>query len=220
MDMDAIQKRLQGAFNTSTVGLILWALCIQYYLLQVLVAWVWKVPYSLTQNTISDLGNTACGMYGSRFVCSPLHEAMNISFVVLGTLMVVGSILLYRGTQKSFVSLGGFSLILVAGLGALLVGLFPENTVSTLHIIGAGLSFVAGNVGLLFFGFVAGVSRSLRLCALIFGVVALCALVAFLTHQYFGIGIGGMERLVAYPQTIWLIVLAVCTLQNRHRHPT
>ena len=58
--------------------------CLQYYVVQLIVALAWRVPYSWNGNTISDLGNTMCGKYGSRVVCSPLHGIMNVSFVALG----------------------------------------------------------------------------------------------------------------------------------------
>jgi hypothetical protein len=38
------------------------------------------------------------------------------------------------------------------------------------------------------------------------------ALVLFLTHHRFFLELGGMERLVAYPQTIWRVALAVLVL--------
>ena len=130
--------------------------------------------------------------------------------------MAGGALLLYRGMLKSFVLTVGFSFIAVAGLGTIMVGLFPENTISSLHIIGAALSFAVGNVGLLFLGLATGLPRPLRLCAFLFGVTSLLALMAFLSHQYLGIGVGGMERVVAYPQTIWLIAFAVCMLKIRY----
>ena len=212
-------KTLADSYYDSSLGLVVWVLCTQYYMIQIIAAVVWKVPYSLTQNTISDLGNTACGVYGGRFVCSPLHGLMNASFVVLGGLMIVGSILLYRGFRKDLTGLIGFTLIAVAGLGTILVGLFPENTIRMLHIVGAALPFVLGNLGLLFFGFTSSMPTPLRFCALISGIVSIAALVLFMTNYYLGIGIGGMERIVAYPQTIWLIVFGVYMLRA-HRLKT
>ena len=191
----------------TSVGFILWILCIQYYVAQVVVAIAWRIPYSLTQNTISDLGNTVCGTYGERLVCSPLHTLMNVSFVILGCLMIAGSVLLSRARHKSLIALAAFGFIATAGLGTILVGIFPENTIRTFHIVGATLPFVFGNIALLCFGFVSGIPRALRNCALIFGLISLATLVLFVTHHYVGIGIGGTERIVAYPQTVWLIML-------------
>jgi hypothetical membrane protein len=133
-------------------GSVLWICCIQYYVVQFLAALAWHLPFSVSQNTISDLGNTACGAYGSRFVCSPDHVAMNTSFAVLGLSMILGSALLYPTFRRQKLMFAGFCGIAAAGLGSMLVGFFPENTVSSLHITGAALSFLLGNVGLVFFG--------------------------------------------------------------------
>lgn len=191
------------------VGPIIWILSIQYYLIQIAVARAWTVPYSLAQNTISDLGNTACGDYAGRFVCSPLHSSMNASFITLGITMMTGSPLIYQEFKKTKASLTGFSLMALAGLGTLFVGLFPENTISTLHALGAFLPFFVGNIGIIILGLTLDIPKTLRLYTLFSGLIALVALGFFIAHFYLGIGIGGMERLTAYPQTMWLIVFGV-----------
>lgn len=57
--------------------------------------------YSLAHNTISDLGDTTCGIFNGRPICSPLHVLMNISFVVLGLTMVAGSLLVSRTLARN-----------------------------------------------------------------------------------------------------------------------
>jgi hypothetical membrane protein len=198
--------------NSYRIGLLLWALCIQYYIAQVVVAESWKTPFSIAHNTISDLGNTMCRAYGSRYVCSPLHDVMNCSFVLLGILMMTGSWAIYCGLPRTARSMIGLSCIAVAGLGTMLVGFFPENTISTLHIVGAALPFAVGNIGLIVIASIAGIPRFFRLYAAASGIAAIVALMLFLTHDYLGLGIGGMERIVAYPQTIWLILFSVSEL--------
>jgi len=205
---------ISKSINTS-LGPMLWILCIQYYAVQLIVAIAWRMPYSLTQNTISDLGNTACVTYGGRLVCSPLHTLMNVSFVLLGTLMIAGSILLSRTFHKSPIARVALTFIAIAGLGTIVVGIFPENTIRTFHIVGAALPFVIGNIGLLCFGFVSGIPRVLCNYALVFGLISLTTLVLFVTHHYVGIGIGGTERIVAYPQTIWLIIFGIYEMRVR-----
>ncbi len=199
------------------VGPIFWALSIQYYLVQLIVAAAWQPPYSWLQNAISDLGNTACGPYGDRFVCSPLHPLMNVSFLVLGITMIIGSMLIYHEFRRSPQSAIGFSFMALAGFGTALVGLFPENTVSSLHILGAALPFLTGNIALLIFGGVLNMPQPLRFYTILSGVVALVALSLFLTHTYLGLGQGGMERVLAYPQTIWLIVFGLYMSRDRYR---
>lgn len=138
---------------------------------------------------------------------------MNVSFVALGLSMSLGSFLMHRQYSKSIAGAVGFGCMCLAGLGTILVGTFPENTISTLHIVGAALPFLVGNLSLVILGFALQMPRVLRYYTIISGFVALAALLLFLTHNYLGLGIGGMERITAYPQTIWLIVLGVYSIR-------
>jgi hypothetical membrane protein len=217
--MKALQG-FMGRFESyrSLVGSTLWILSIQYFITQLFVASSWSRQYSLLHNTISDLGNTACGLYRDTFICSPSHSWMNASFIVLGLSMSIGSVLLRRQYAKNTGSTAGFWFMCLAGLGTAVVGLFPENTIGTLHVFGAALPFLVGNVALVILGYTLRIPHALRYYTLISGVIALAALILFLTHTYLGIGIGGMERITAYPQTIWLIVFgiySICLPQRR-----
>jgi hypothetical membrane protein len=200
------------------IGPTIWMLSIQYFIIQFVVARDWSVPYSLTRNTISDLGNTACGTYGNKYVCSPLHSLMNMSFILLGITMASGSLFIYQEFKKSSWSLAGFSFMAIGGIGSIMVGLFPENTVSSLHIIGAGLPFLIGNVAIVLLGYKLVIPATLRIYTLISGGIPLIALVFLVSHHYFGLGPGGMERLTAYPQTVWLIVFGLYISKNHINH--
>ena len=93
-----------------------------------------------------------------------------------------------------------------AGIGTILVGLFPENTISLLHVIGAGMPLLVGNIGLVILGIDLPMPKTLKLYTIFSGIVSVLALILFVTHSYVGIGPGGTERIAAYPQTIWLII--------------
>lgn len=199
------------------VGPAFWMISIQYYINQIIVARAWAVPYSILHNTISDLGNTVCGFQSGRYVCSPLHALMNTSFITLGITMVVGAVLIYHEFRESAGTTTGFGLMALAGLGTLLVGLFPENTILALHALGAALPFLVGNIGLVVLGYSLDLPVGLRRYTIASGIISLVALVLFATHTYLGIGIGGMERLTAYPQTMWLIVFGIYISRNHYR---
>src|SRR4029077_18142736 len=105
----------------------------------VFVAWIWRNPsYSLRTNTISDLGNTVCGDYGkpALHVCSTRHDWMNAAFIFVGAVMVVAAVLLYQefneGPKDHYwdrpqvAKFGGFFFYALGGVGAILVGTFPE----------------------------------------------------------------------------------------------
>src|SRR5579862_276806 len=98
--------------------------------------------YSVRYDTLSDLGNTACGLFVSRFVCSPLHILTNISFVVFGVAMAVGSWLIYQATVRNRVSALIFTALGAAGVASVFVGLFPENIAGSIHVVGAGTALV------------------------------------------------------------------------------
>jgi hypothetical membrane protein len=176
------------------------------------VAAHWPRPYSISRNTISDLGNTACGAYGGRLVCSPLHGVMNASFITLGITMSVGSVLILREFGRSRGAAAGLAAMAISGLGVMMIGAFPENSVPAAHGTGAGVTFVVGNAGIIIAGRFLIRPAPLRLYSYLSGFIALIALGCFVSGQYLGLGEGGMERVVAYPQTAWLIVIGLYLL--------
>jgi hypothetical membrane protein len=195
---------------------------ILYFVAQVFVAWIWNnPPYSLWANTISDLGNTVCGRYGqpALYVCSPRHEWMNAAFMFVGAVMVVSAVLLYQEFNdepqagywgwRQIAKLLGFVFYGLGGVGAILVGFFPENVNSAGHVTGAGLAIAGGNIGILLLA--AGFEKEDQLPSrihrfmVIWGTISLATLLMFVFERHFGLGQGGMERIAAYPETIWLI---------------
>ncbi|HSX45988.1 MAG TPA: DUF998 domain-containing protein [Candidatus Saccharimonadia bacterium] len=199
------------------LGPALWISSLQYFIVQLAVALNFAGGYSLSRNTISDLGNTVCGAYGGRFVCSPDHGLMNLSFVVLGLTMMAGAPLIYQEFREGRTAITGFAFMAIAGFGTVLVGLFPENTVSALHITGAALPFFIGNLGLVILGASLSLPRWLRIYTILTGLWNLLALALLMTNHYLGLGQGGIERLTAYPQTIWLIVFGLYMGKKRFR---
>lgn len=143
---------------------------------------------------------------------------MNLSFIVLGLTMAVGALLIYQEFRESRASLIGFSCMAIAGLGTILVGAFPENTIAILHGTGAFLIFLVGNIGLVILAFALHrLPAIFRAYTLITGVVTLAALVLFYFQIDFGIGQGTIERIIAYPQTVWLIFFGLYMSGNRFR---
>jgi len=193
---------------------------IQYYLVQIIVARSWTTPYSWASNQISDLGNTACGQYSDRFVCSPLHALMNASFIALGITMIAGSVLIYHEFRRSRGTVVGFGSMAIAGVGSLLVGLFPENANIVLHTTGASLVFIIGNISLVVLGLTLEMPLPLKMFTILSGAIALAALLLAETHAQLVIGPGGIERLVVFPQSIWLIVFGIYMSRSRYMRAT
>jgi hypothetical membrane protein len=201
-----------------SLGPILYVASVQYFVVQFLVSLRWSPAYSWSRNAISDLGNTNCATFKGRYVCSPLHPLMNVSFVVLGLTMIVGSVLIYQVGPLSRGRFLGFGCLALGGVGAAMVGLFPENQASGLHAIGASLPFLVGNVAIVVLACSWSMPRALRWYSLFTGIVALVALAAYASGHYLDLGEGGCERLVAYPQAIWMIVVGT-SLLTRRDHP-
>jgi hypothetical membrane protein len=198
------------------LGPILYVSSIQFFAGQIFVAMRWHPPYSLARDTISDLGNTACGTFNARFVCSPLHGLMNASFIVLGMAMTAGSLLISRRFAKSRAATVGFAAMAVSGIGVMIVGIFPENSVPAFHGLGTAVAFTVGNAALIIMAAAPMLPAALRLYSFLSGALAILALVSYSSSNYLGLGEGGIERVVAYPQAVWLIVIGVFLLVRIH----
>lgn len=107
--------------------------------------------YSYARNYISDLGVPYPGVYEGRVQDSHLAGVMNFGFIAEGALMLAGvvvasALLPQRAWAKALVGLAG-----VHAVGITLVALFPAGELSSdltlqLHVSGAGMSIVAGNL--------------------------------------------------------------------------
>ena len=197
------------------LGPILYVAGLQYFAVQLIVALRWSPAYSISRDTISDLGNTACGTWNGRYVCSPLHDLMNWSFIALGATMMAGSVLIFRHFAKGRMAAAGFAAMTASGFGVVLVGFFPENSVPVLHGLGTAIPFVLGNVALFALGLSIEMTALMRAYSLLSGAVALLGLAAYASNHYLGLGEGGIERVVAYPQTICLAVIGCYLIAKR-----
>jgi hypothetical membrane protein len=194
------------------VGALAWLLAAQFFVAQVVVASAWPTPFSLKTRVISDLGNTACGPYpnaSSPIVCSPWHGAMNASFIVIGITMSAGALLTRRAFAPGLLRSLAAALFVAAGIGVVMVGVFPENENAANHVLGAAVNFVAGNTALVLFGLAVG-DHSRRTWfkwfSIAAGITGLVATVLFASRHDLGLGQGGIERFAAYTTSSWQIV--------------
>jgi len=143
---------------------------------------------------------------------------MNVSFLVLGVAMILGSILTYHGFNTSRKTAIGFGSIAVGGFGVILVGLFPENSIPALHGIGSTLPFLIGNMGILLLSVTLNeIPKWLRVYSAITALIALSALIFYGSGHFLGLGEGGIERIVAYPQTVWLVIIGLYGIYRSSR---
>lgn len=190
------------------IGPIFWLLAVQYFVVQVLVASAWPKAYDLKSNLISDLGAVAtCGEFDGRFVCSPLADLMNLSFMVFGVTITAGAVLIYREFKRTKLSKTAFVLMAISGLGTVMVGAFPEDTMPVLHQIGAVLALLLGNVAIvLLAASLRGIRAAFRIYTYASGGLSIIAFVLFISGIHFGLGDGGMERVISYPFTVWMML--------------
>lgn len=221
---DALQKaaRERGLLRrSSTIGAILWLLCFQYFVGEQTARLGWTTHYSMVSNYISDLGAVRCVTHSASglWVCSPLHRLMNASFILQGALILFGALLVRSRFPAGRVWTAALWLIAIAGPGVLLVGLYPEDVNLRLHDIGAAAHFLCGNCGVALLGFaMLRWSPRTRVLAgfsgfsLSAGLLGLTATLLFFSDIYMGLGVGGMERVAAYPLPIWLTAMGALLL--------
>jgi hypothetical membrane protein len=190
-------------------GAVCWVLAAPVLVVaELVVGFGWGAPgYDWSSYNISDLGNVTCGVWDTsrpRYVCSPWHEAMNVALMVASVLVLVGLVLAGRVRAVGRVA---WVLMVCAAAGLGLAGLFPADVNENVHVLGAFLVFVCGNVGLLLAG--RGVGGRPGLVTSGLGVVGLVAAGLFLAQRGLGLGLGTMERLAVYPLWVWACVAGV-----------
>lgn len=187
-----------GDMRRAVGGAVAWISIAQYFVVEELVRRSWTLPYSRRANYISDLGALTCGRYKGRQICSPDHASMNLSFGLVGAAIGVGA-LLVRRRQPAVLSIPTTALYVAAGAGSVVVGLFPEDTIGALHVLGTGVFFVGANLGHVLLGtrLRRRGSRYGTVLAVV-GAVGLVGTVLTATGVSLGAGIGLVERVVVY----------------------
>ena len=142
--------------------------------------------YSTSENYISDLG------------VGPSALIFNSSVFLLGVITVAGAYFIQRAFGSRLLSI----LLILTGVGAMGVGLFPENF-GTVHGIASLITFLFG--GLTAIMSYRLVKPPLSYFSVLLGVMSLVALVLFGSGNYLGLGKGGMERMIAYPTLLWAV---------------
>jgi hypothetical membrane protein len=155
--------------------------------------------YSTSANTISDLGGTL-----------PPNRAIFIVTMAVAGALVLASTYLLRATtrRRMLVALGA------VGVGLVGIAIFPGN-VAGWHPLFSLVAFVGGSVATI-------MSRKeldppASYIAVALGVIALVAtalgLDAFAeTWPQTAIGVGGVERWIAYPVLLWMVVFGTALM--------
>ncbi|KKC34746.1 DUF998 domain-containing protein [Devosia psychrophila] len=192
------------------LGAIFWLLTVEFFIAQA-VAQAAFPGYSLAHMDISLLGVSSCsGVDPNAFapVCSPLSLVFNAGMAINGALVVLGVWFTRKLWPQGPLTTAALWILAVGGGdGSILVGLFPLDISLPMHIVGAILAlFVAG------FGMLAMSAalwrryRGFAVYTLATGAITLVAFVLYALEIYLGLGRGTMERIAAWPHTLWYIV--------------
>ena len=120
--------------------------------------------------------------------------------------MLLGSYFAYRAFRNRLFTI----LFILAGIGVTGVGIFPENVLGgTSHHIVSLMAFLFGGLSAIA---AYRIERSpMTYFSIIMGVVTLVfwgfleLMEGTAASNYLGLGVGGIERIVAYPLLLWVV---------------
>jgi len=195
-------------YNNKTLAGALLFIAAAQYIMAILLAQAVYPNYSTSLNYISDLG-----VWGK-----PSAIIEDPSAILLSLLALISVYFIHHEFKSRVITAS----IVLAGSGYLLAGIFPENTflvhgTPVIHVIG-------GFTGFVFWSIAAIASYKIirgpfKYFSVILGVVSLVALALYFGARpsYLGIGAGGMERMIIYPQLIWMIAIGVNFLSSSNK---
>ena len=190
-------KRLRPRY-LAAAGALLFAAGVIAFMGIITAEALYPSGYSTSQNEISDLGATEPP---DSVIEQPSATIFNTTMIVCGVLVLAASVWIQRGFGRKAAAI----LIALFGLGALGVGIFPGDY-GTVHAIFALLTFVAGGVAAIVSYTLA--TSPFRYFSIVLGAVALAMLLLQVilgdSSPVAGLGIGGVERWVAYPILMWI----------------
>jgi hypothetical membrane protein len=167
--------------NFRFAGIALFIGVAQFFLFMLLAELMYP-HYSVSTNFISDLG-----VGKTAFIFNTTIEVMGIALIISG-------ILLRKFSPALLV------VLILAGIGAIGVGLFPENT-GRPHFLFSFLAFLMGSIVPYFILYKIRNFMSLIWASL--GTLALIFLIFYAKGVHLGLGAGGMERMIVYPELLW-----------------
>jgi hypothetical membrane protein len=163
--------------------------------------------YSTNANTISDLGGT---LPPNSYMVQP-NRAIFIATMAVAGALVLASTYMLRGSlrrRRMLVAMGAM------GVGLVGIAIFPGN-VAGWHPLFSLLAFVGGSVATIMSR--KELDQPAGSVALALGVIALVATVLGLdafaeTWPQTAIGIGGVERWIAYPVLLWMVIFGTALM--------
>lgn len=189
--------------NLRIAGGLFFVLAAQFMVVIMLAASL--VPgYDFNAAAISDLG-----------VFPQTALLFNGSLVFVGLATIAGGYLFFRWHGAVWL----LSLFVLAGLGAILAGVFTLESAPGLHGIGALVAFLFFN--LMAIGTAIRLAGPMRVLSVVLGLVGLAFVVIMAigdggnTAVFGPIGHGGTERMIVYPPMLWLLAVGGSLMGTR-----
>lgn len=206
------------------LGAIFWLLTVEFFIAQAIAQAAFP-GYSLVDMDISLLGVSACNGVDPNAlgpVCSPLSLVFNAGMAINGALVVLG--VWFTRTlwpQGALTTAALWILAVGGGDGSILVGLFPLDVSLPMHMIGAILALFVAGFGMLAMAAVLWrVRRGFAIYTLATGAITLVAFVLYALELYLGLGRGIMERIAAWPHTVWYMITGALILRGYFTRPS
>jgi hypothetical membrane protein len=199
------------------VGAWCWLLTVEFFLAQFVAQAAWS-GYSLSEQDISLLGASICGEHEGAAPCSPLAWVFNGGIILDGVLILSGLWLTRRLWPQNGWSKSALAFLSAGGVGCLLVGFFPVDQNLPAHMLGAFLALCIACFGFLALGIALWRHKpAFAIYSIATGIITLAGCVLYATGTHLGLGGGTMERVAAWPQTLWYMVTGVLLLTGRLR---
>ena len=160
------------------------------FLILVTVAESLYPGYSVRDNFLSDLG-----------IVPQSAIVWAATIFTTGALFVVGSYFYFRG--DSHVRKWIVAMYLLGGIGLMGTGLFDESAFPILHQIVSLMAFVFGGIAAI--ASYKLMQSPFKYFSVVLGTITLVSLILLIAGFRQVLGNGLMERLVAFPEVIWLI---------------
>jgi hypothetical membrane protein len=177
--------------NGKVAGALIFVAVTQF-VLGLIVSEALYTGYSISDNYISDLG------------VGPSSMIFNSSVFLTGLLLIIGAYFLHRAFNFTMLTV---TFVLTA-IGAMGVGIFTKDA-GIIHSMAALIFFLFSGLSAIFAvicSYVHGfklMKMPFSVIAVILGLTTLGGFALFVGKIYFGLGAGGMQRMVLYPVLIW-----------------
>jgi hypothetical membrane protein len=176
--------------NNQRVSGILTFIGVFIFSMALLIGEALRPSYSINQDSISSLG---IGQNGEIFY---------YSILLMGALVAVSGVILLSGKHRE----AWHGTLILVGIGAIGVGIFPYLLNYPLHSYFAFIAFIFSGITAVLF--VTHKGTPLRIFSPIIGILILVSIYLYVSDHLFGLGPGGMERMIVYPTLFWALSLS------------